>query len=79
MSEVIVKVTQAGMAADRFYGPFATLHDAEEWMGEQPAGVRFSIILLRSPNLKRSYNDFFNPSLDDPELDGGRGDIVYHV
>lgn len=59
------------MAASRYYGPFATLGAAEEWMAGQPDGVKFSIIPLRSPNLRRTYDDFYNPRFDYPELDGG--------
>lgn len=68
---VILKVTQAGLAADRYYGPFANLDSADEWIAKQPSGVNFIVIPLRTPDVVRNTDDFFNPRLDDPDRDVG--------
>lgn len=75
---VVVTVAQAGMAPNRYYGPFASLDEANKWMAAQPEGVRFHIIWLRPPDSIRTFGDFFDPNLDDPTLDGRSPAIVYH-
>lgn len=66
---VILQLVKAGLAADRFYGPFANLDSANDWIAKQPQSVRFTVIMLRSPHRTRTTDDFYNPRFDYDETE----------
>ena len=48
--------------SEKQYGAFANGQEAYEWYVKQPwTTVRIRFVPLRNPNIKRTYNDFYNP------------------
>jgi hypothetical protein len=59
---LIAEVSQPIPHAPRVYGPFTNGEDAMEWLRKQvPMNVRVRFVPLRNPNIKRKYEDFYNP------------------
>ena len=49
--------------SEKQYGAFANGQEAYDWYIKQPwTTVRIRFVPLRNPNIKRTYNDFYNPS-----------------
>ena len=48
----------------RYFGAFANGLEAIAWLNQQPPRIEFAFIPLRSPNIVRSYDDFYNPQKD---------------
>ncbi len=71
-------IAQVG-SLQKVYGPFMNGAEALEWYERQPKGVHISFIPLRSPNVNRTHNDFYQPiSKEDEsrEFDGELLDVV---
>lgn len=48
--------------SEKQYGAFANGQEAYDWYIKQPwTTVRIRFVPLRNPNIKRTYNDFYNP------------------
>ena len=62
----IAVVLMPSNGKDRFYGPFSRESDARKWINKQPFGVRsqVGIMPLRKTDVKRTYDNFYNPLLD---------------
>lgn len=58
---LIAEVSQPSPHAPRVYGPFANGEEAMTWLRTVPSRVRVRFIPLRNPNIKRGYEDFYNP------------------
>ena len=54
------------MGATRFYGPFESGVEAQEWIEKQPEQTQgyLWIVPLRRTDIERTHDAFYNPSLD---------------
>lgn len=60
----LIAIVSADMTTDgaKQYGAFANGQEAYDWYIKQPwTTVRIRFVPLRNPNIKRTYNDFYNP------------------
>ena len=61
---LIATVSGTVSESEKQYGAFANGQEAYEWYVKQPwTTVRIRFVPLRNPNIKRTYNDFYNPML----------------
>lgn len=59
---LIATVSGTASESEKQYGAFANGQEAYEWYVKQPwTTVRIRFVPLRNPNIKRTYNDFYNP------------------
>lgn len=71
-------IAQVGLE-QKIYGPFMNGIEAQEWYERQPKDVRICFMPLRSPNVKRTYNDFYQPVYmenESREFDGELLDVI---
>ena len=79
LSEVKTPLVAEVGVQKKLYGPFMNGIEAQEWYDKQPRSVRISFMTLRNPNVKRSYNDFYQPLYmenESREFDGELLDVV---
>jgi len=62
-THLVVMVTQPS-GGDRYYGPFANGADMCSWIANQPQRVKFIVIPLRNRFRTRTYDDFYDPFVD---------------
>lgn len=62
-TKLVVRVSQPN-ADFRLYGPFSNGADMCAWMALQPMNVRFMVVPLRNPIIRRTHDDFYNPAKD---------------